>query len=204
MWLTEPPGQDISTGRPFSVCANGSPTWGSLLFLLLKQDECTPVVQFSQHNCHLQVYVETTQDDTVKKVMWRLPVVRQSSKTHFKQIWARTYKHWITYTQCITLLQYLEKSYVNSTMGSYYPILKNWIKAQFITMSFFLQIIFYNTGLYSHIDKYTRICLATFEYIEADTEIYKKWITKSKEYSTTLHVWVSDYFTYSIIICRYL
>jgi hypothetical protein len=32
----------------------------------------------------------------------------------------------------------------------------------------------------------------------------QKWITKSKQYSTTLHVRVSDYFTYSIIICRYL
>ena len=39
---------------------------------------------------------------------------------------------------------------------------------------FFLQIIFYNTGLYSHIDKYTRLCLGTFEYIEAEREIYKK------------------------------
>ena len=29
-------------------------------------------------------------------------------------------------------------------------------------------------GLYSHIDKYTRLCLGTFEYIEADREIYKK------------------------------
>jgi hypothetical protein len=47
-------------------------------------------------------------------------------------------------------------------------------------------------------------CLGTFEYIEADREIYRKWITKSKQYSTTLHVRISDYFTYSIIICRYL
>jgi hypothetical protein len=53
---------------------------------------------------------------------------------------------------------------------------------------FFLQILFYNTGLYSHIDKQTRLCLGTFEYIEAGREIYKKWITKSKEYSTALHL----------------
>jgi hypothetical protein len=55
-------------------------------------------------------------------------------------------------------------------------------------------------GLYSYIDKQTRLCLGTFEYIEADREINRKWITKSKQYSTTLHVWVSDYFTYSIAL----
>jgi hypothetical protein len=86
--------------------------------------------------------------------------------------------------------------------GQYDPILKKQNKSTVYYNGFFLQIIFYNTGLYSHIDKYTRLCLGTFEYIEADKEIYKKWITKSKEYSTTLHVCVSDYFTYSIIICR--
>jgi hypothetical protein len=43
-------------------------------------------------------------------------------------------------------------------------------------------------GLYSNIDKQTRLCLGTFEYTEADREIYRKWITKSKQYSTTLHV----------------
>jgi hypothetical protein len=63
---------------------------------------------------------------------------------------------------------------------------KKTIKAKFITMIFFSK--YFTTGLYSHIDKYTRLCLGTFEYIEADREIYKKWITKSKEYSTTLHV----------------
>jgi hypothetical protein len=42
-------------------------------------------------------------------------------------------------------------------------------------------------GLYSNIDKQPRLCLGTFEYKEADREIYRKWITKSKEYSTTLH-----------------
>jgi hypothetical protein len=30
---------------------------------------------------------------------------------------------------------------------------------------FFLQIIFYNAGLYSNIGKHTRLCLGTFEYI---------------------------------------
>jgi len=72
--------------------------------------------------------------------------------------------------------------------GQYDPILKKQNKSTVYYNDFFLQIIFYNTGLYSHIDKYTRLCLGTFEYIEADREIYKKWITKSKEYSTTLHV----------------
>jgi hypothetical protein len=32
----------------------------------------------------------------------------------------------------------------------------------------------------------------------------QKWITKPNQYSTTLHVTVSDYFTHSIIICRSL
>ena len=72
--------------------------------------------------------------------------------------------------------------------GQYDPILKKQNKSTVYYNDFFLQVIFYNTGLYSHIDKYTRLCLETFEYIEADREIYKKWITKSKEYSTTLHV----------------
>jgi hypothetical protein len=80
--------------------------------------------------------------------------------------------------------------------------IKKTIKAQFITM-FFLQIIFYNISLHSNIDKKIRLCLGTFEYIEADREIYRKWITKSKQYSTTLHVRVSDYFICSIIICRF-
>jgi hypothetical protein len=90
----------------------------------------------------------------------------------------------------------MKKSYVNST------IKKNKITVYY--NYFFHQILFYNSGLYSHIDKQTQLCLGTFEYMEADREIYRKWITKSEEYSTTLHVWVSDYFTYSIIICRYL
>jgi hypothetical protein len=81
----------------------------------------------------------------------------------------------------LTLLWYDEKSYVNGIF------LKTRIKAQFITL-FFLQIIFYKTGLYSNIDRQTRLCLGTFEYIEADREICRKWITKSKQYSTTFHV----------------
>jgi hypothetical protein len=46
--------------------------------------------------------------------------------------------------------------------------------------------------------------LGIFEYTEADREIYRKWITKCKQYSTTFHVRVSNYFTYSIIICSSL
>jgi Na+/phosphate symporter len=88
-------------------------------------------------------------------------------------------------------------------MGSYWLHLKNRLKAQFITIFFSLQIMFYNTDLYSNIDKQTRLWLGTFEYIEADIEIYRQWIIKSKQYST-FHVWVSDYFTCSIIICRSL
>ena len=117
---------------------------------------------------------------------------------------ARAWKDMYIYSRTpLTLLRYHEKSYVNSTMGSIWPhFKKKQNKSTVFYNYFFPQIIFYNTGLYSHIDKYTRLCLGTFKYIEADREIYKKWITKSKEYSTTLHVWVSDYFTYSIIICR--
>jgi hypothetical protein len=33
-------------------------------------------------------------------------------------------------------------------------------------------------GLYSNIYKQTQLCLGTFEYTEADREIYRKWITK--------------------------
>jgi hypothetical protein len=43
--------------------------------------------------------------------------------------------------------------------------------------------------------------------MEADREIYRKWITKSKQYSTTLRVLVPDYFTYRItlfITARYV
>src|SRR5215510_2220205 len=73
-------------------------------------------------------------------------------------------------------------------MGSYLPHLKIQNKSTVYYNVFFLQIIFYNSGLYSNIDKQTRVCLGTFEYIEADREMYRKWNTKSKEYSTTLHV----------------
>jgi hypothetical protein len=77
-------------------------------------------------------------------------------------------------------------------------------KTQFITMFFFFfLIIFYGTGLYSFFDEQTRLCLGVFNYFEVDREIYRKLITISKQYSTTLHVWVSDYFTHSII-CRSL
>jgi hypothetical protein len=67
------------------------------------------------------------------------------------------------------------------------PILKNGIKAQFITI-FFPPNNILQHGLYSHVDKQTGLCLGTFEFIEADREIYRKWITESKQYSTTFHV----------------
>jgi hypothetical protein len=59
-------------------------------------------------------------------------------------------------------------------------------------------------GLYSNIDKQTQLCLGTFECIEADRQIYRKCITKSQQYSTTLHPSVSHYFKHSIIICSFL
>jgi hypothetical protein len=54
------------------------------------------------------------------------------------------------------------------------PILKQQDKSTVYYNNFFLQIMFYNTGLYSHIDKETQLCLGTFEYIEAGREIYRK------------------------------
>jgi hypothetical protein len=106
--------------------------------------------------------------------------------------------HWDWY---LNLLWYNEKSTLTVPWGHIDPIKKNRIKAQFITMFFSPNYILQH-GLYSNIDKQTRLCLGTFEYIEVHREIYRKWITKSKNYSTTLHVWVSDYFTYSIITYR--
>jgi hypothetical protein len=68
------------------------------------------------------------------------------------------------------------------------PHLKNQNKSTVYYNVFFLQIMFYKTGLYSDIEKQTRLCLGTLEYVEVDREIYGQWITKSKQYSTTLHV----------------
>jgi len=52
----------------------------------------------------------------------------------------------------------------------------------------FLQIIFHNTGLHSISTNRHDFVLGTFKYIEADREIYRKYITKCKQYFTTLHV----------------
>ena len=52
----------------------------------------------------------------------------------------------------------------------------------------FLQIMFHNTGLYSISTNRHDFVLGTFEYIEADREICRKYITKCIQYSTTLHV----------------
>jgi hypothetical protein len=54
------------------------------------------------------------------------------------------------------------KSHVNSTMGSYWPHCKIQNKNTVYYYVFFLQIIFYNTGLYSYIDKQTWLCLRDF------------------------------------------
>jgi hypothetical protein len=61
------------------------------------------------------------------------------------------------------------------------------MKAQFTTI-FFSPNNILQLCLYSDINKQTQLCLGTFEYIEADREINRKWITKSKQYSTSLHV----------------
>jgi len=55
----------------FVNSANGSSTRGSLMFILhrsilLTQDACSPLVHICHHNCLLHVYVEMTQDVTVK------------------------------------------------------------------------------------------------------------------------------------------
>jgi hypothetical protein len=85
----------------------------------------------------------------------------------------------------LTLLRYHEKSYVNSTMWLILTPLKNEITVYY--NYFFSPYNILQHGLYTHIDKQTRLCLGTFEYIKADREIYKKCITKSEEYSTTRH-----------------
>jgi len=66
----------------------------------------------------------------------------------------------------------------------------------------FLQIIIHNTGLYSISTNRHYFFLGTLEYIETDREICRKYITKCIQYSTKLHVWIYDYFTYINIICR--
>jgi hypothetical protein len=108
----------------------------------------------------------------------------------------------------LTLLPYHEKSYVNSTMGSIWLHLKKKRNKSTVYYNyFFLQILLYNTGLYWHIDRQTRLCLGTFEYIEADREIYKNGLQNPKnipqhfmcEFLIILHI-----VSLSVGICRYL
>jgi hypothetical protein len=68
------------------------------------------------------------------------------------------------------------------------PIKKQNKNTVYDNVLFLLQIIFYNTGFYSNIDIQTQLCLGTFRHTEVDTEIYRKWITKSEKYPTTLHL----------------
>jgi hypothetical protein len=91
------------------------------------------------------------------------------------------------------------------TMGSYWlNFLKTKIKAQLITMFFFSKQYFTTRFVPKYRQTDTTLLRNFRIYTEADREIYRKWITKSKQYSTTLHVSVSDYFTHSIIICSSL
>jgi hypothetical protein len=95
----------------------------------------------------------------------------------------------------------MKKGTLTAPWGHIDPIKKkSGIKAQLIKM-FFPPNNILQHGLYSNIDKQTRLFLETFKYTEADREIYRKWITESKQYSTKLYVCVSDYFTDSVIIC---
>jgi len=66
----------------------------------------------------------------------------------------------------------------------------------------FPHIIFHSTGLYPNMDNRHDFVLGTFEYVEADREICRKYITKCIQYSTICHVLFTDYFTYSTIVCR--
>jgi hypothetical protein len=59
------------------------------------------------------------------------------------------------------------------------PFLKNKIKSEFITIIFSPNNILQHC-LYSHIDRQTELCLGTFEYIEADREIYRNGLQNPK------------------------
>jgi hypothetical protein len=80
-----------------------------------------------------------------------------------------------------------------------------WESVGWRLMTRLIQIIFYNTVCTEiSTDRQTQLCLGTFEYTEANREIYRKWIAKSKQHPTTLHVSVCDYCAHSIIICSCL
>ena len=62
----------------------------------------------------------------------------------------------------------------------------------------FLQIVFHTQVCIQISTNRYDFVLGTFKYTEANRKIYRKCL----QYSTTHHVWFSDYFTCSIIICR--
>jgi hypothetical protein len=66
--------------------------------------------------------------------------------------------------------------------GQYDPIVKKQNKNAVYYNVFFLQIIFHNTGLYSNIDRHDFV-LGNFEHVEADRVLYRKYITKRKQYT---------------------
>jgi hypothetical protein len=82
----------------------------------------------------------------------------------------------------------MKKGTLTVPWGHIDPTLRNPELKHSLLQCFFSPNNILEHGLYSNINKQTRFCLGTFGYIEADREIYRKWITKSKQYSTTLHV----------------
>ena len=72
--------------------------------------------------------------------------------------------------------------------GQYDPIVKKWNINTVYYNVLLLQTIFHNTGLYSNINNRHDFVLGTFEYIEADREIYRKYISKCIQYSAKLNV----------------
>jgi hypothetical protein len=87
----------------------------------------------------------------------------------------------------LTLLRYHENSYVNSTIpwGQCDPIKK--IIPQFITIIFFSKYYFTTRFVLKYRQTDTTL-LRSFRIYGSNREIYKKWITKSEEYSTKFHV----------------
>jgi hypothetical protein len=90
--------------------------------------------------------------------------------------------------------------WVSLTIGSYWPHLRNRIKAQFITMFISPNNILQH-GLYSNIDRQTRLCLGTFEYTEADTENGLQNPNNIPQHSICQYLTISHTVSLSVALC---